>query len=259
MEEEFQIDGLVERYLKGELEGERLSEVEARIKEDPPFAELVELRRKSLAVLATAGRESLRERFKSIHQEMEAEEQEETKSTVSRFPRSRAWIAVAATILLLLVPLYFLLSSPSSTNTELYASYFQPGQDRVFTESRAVGDVDYTNAIKLFKQGNYEAALPGFQERVEVLPDSLIFHLYTGVCYLGLKRLPDSRGEFQYIINKGNTFLRPSAEWYQGLSYLQEDNQAEARSHFEYLVNYDGESLYQENAEEILDQLDSQD
>lgn len=254
MEEESQINELADGYLKGELEGERLLEVEARIKEDASFAELVDQRRKMLAVLAVAGRESLRERFKSIHQEMEAEE--EVSSTATRFSRTRIWFAVAATILLLLVPLYFVLSSPSVSSSELYASYFQPEQDRTFTASRVGEDVDYGNTIKLFKQGNYESALPGFQERMEVLPDSLIFHLYTGVCYLGLKRLPNARNEFQFIVNKGDSFLRPSAEWYQGLSYLQEDNIPAARKHFEFLVNYDGESLYKENAEEILDRLD---
>lgn len=267
MDQENQIRDLIDRYLKGQLEGEELQEIESRIGEEDGFAEKVEQRREVLAALAVAGREALRERFKRIHQEIEAEESgveenpegvpEEEIPRVGRSSSRRwVWLSIAATILILIIPIYFWLIPGSPSSNELYTQYFQPGKDRTFTVDRSDGDPGYSQGVEQFKQGNYQDALPIFSGLSETYPDSLIFHLYSGVCQLGLKEPAKARSEFNFLLNRELSYDQLAAEWYQGLSYLQEDNPEAARGHFETIRDSGIESIYSEQAIQLLEQME---
>ena len=253
---------LIDRYLKGELEGEELRAFEGRVGSDAAFAKQVEERKDALSVLAAAGREALRERFRALHREMEDEqtndhedeEQTNDQHTTNNPGRGRIWWALAAVILLLIVPTLLYFSGSNPAPQELYASYFQPGKDRNFDVGRSVANAQYAQGIEAFNANDFTNALPNFQDLSNQYPDSLIFQLFSGACHLGLTQPTQARQALTPIAEQPGNNYHPAANWYIGLSHLQEDEPEKARPYFEKLENK--ESIYTEQARELLDKLD---
>lgn len=236
-------DSRIDRYLKGDLDESARAEVEAQISQDANFAAAVEQRRATLRVIGVAGREALRARFKSLHQQMEPELPLQKR-------RIWPWLAAAATVLLLLIPLYWFMSAPSPQ--ALFDSHFQPGQDRYFSVLRDQEDLAFARAIRQFKNGNYRESAPYFQQKAEQFPDSLDFRLLNGVTQLGLRKTAQARSEFQFLLAGDRyDYFRAPAEWYAGLNELQAGNLQDAKAHFEFLADKAPPNNYREAAQKL--------
>lgn len=249
MEEDFQITETIDRYLRGELEGEALREMEQKIRDDAAFSIQVENRKTALQVIAVAGREQMREKLKEMHRRMETDE--------SGKKGSRRWryISIAAVILLLLIPVWFLLSPTASSPEELYQEYFLPGADRTFSGAREGEDAGFEQAVQQFKQGDYAESSPVFQARALQYPDSAVLRLYNGVAFLGLGESELASIELLTIATGDESVYVAAAEWYMGLLELSVGNKLEARKFLRSLANDTEPSEYADRAEEILDSM----
>lgn len=98
------ITDIIDQYLRNELEGEELEEVEERLASDPQFRSEVEAQKAVLNSLRILGRESLRDQFKGFHRELDLGEETSARETrVRRLWTKNRYYAIAASVALAIV------------------------------------------------------------------------------------------------------------------------------------------------------------
>ena len=143
---------------------------------------------------------------------------------------------------------------PSSNTDALFSSYYKPF-DAVSPVTRSINQDlsdNYSKGITSYKNGDYKAAVAGFEEVLEKDPKAESARFYQGLSQLALQNWDQTINSLSDVANKSGEYGK-EARWYLGLSYLKSGNKVKAIECFENLVKSDG--FYHDRADKILRRL----
>ncbi len=161
----------------------------------------------------------------------------------------RNW-RVAASIAILIGITALLVLQNQKAEVQLYDKYYVPFPIEDLT--RTPSDRSYeTKILNAYTEKNYEKAQSGLETLVVTYPDSLVYQLYLGNCYLNTGRTTEAINIFQNFNN--NDAFYETALWYRALSHLKLNEIQAAKSLLNTLIDYDG--IYGNEAKKLLEDL----
>lgn len=220
-------------FLAGKLHGEDLLKFKAKLRNDEGLLDKV-----SKKAVAVYGREKMRGKLESIHQEIAQE-----KKTIRFY-----WIA-AAMVIALGIPLLLGILNSSNRNQELFAQHFSvahhiPTMEHDENHPFHKGFLSYAN-------GNYEKAIEHFNSKEEKHDQ---VHYYLGISHLA-KENPDAKLALSHFDSiKEFSFLTKDVQWYRSLCLILLDSIDEAKGELKKLIDKDHEK--KDDAKELLEDLE---
>ena len=249
----------IEAYLLGELPVGEVEQFEAEMETDGELKNAVEQMRELQVDLTAWEADQFRTQMEEIRQELEENEEEtvgnppptekegpnETKPPRKGIPRW--YFAVAAGLLLLIIPIYLFLGPSSNT---ILDRYFEPYEE-LYT-GRGSADEEIKAALADYKAGEFEASLPHFDTYLETAPQDSQATFYSGVAHLAAGEAEEAIPLFRSIMNDEFLFYIP-AKWYLALAYIEADKQDDARAILRNLADTD--NSYSEKASNLWIEL----
>jgi len=162
----------------------------------------------------------------------------------------KTWIAVAASLLLLLAAgLYFLFPAKPSSE-KLYAQFAV--HDPLNIQQRgSSADSLATDAANKFNDKHYIEALPLLQKYLQQQPDDIQVKFSLAICYMETGAYMDAEKIFSATAS-GQTAYAETAQWYLALMALKQKNIDPCRT---YLEKITATSPYFTRAKELLGKL----
>lgn len=260
----------IEAYLLGELSEEARTAFEAELARNDDLKNALEEMKELQADMIVLERDNFLDRLNEIKGELEdtansaatsedtfegeAENEESRefsgeerpKGKVRRFPRW--YVAAAAAILLLIVPLYLVLRPPAT----LVDQYFAPYEN--LYSNRGSSDAEIKQALADYDDGNFTESITHFDAYLEIEPLDSEAIFYSGIAHLAIGKSEKAIELLSSVDSEGFIYsLR--AKWYLSLAYLQKDQKAEARTILEGVKSSKGE--LGQKASELIDELDA--
>lgn len=221
-------------YLTDKLEGKQITQVEQRILVDTAFAEKVEQYK---TILEGFGAIQMAEFSATIR----GWEQETTPSTKTNeaeiIPMTKRlrWLAVAASVLVLLFTGYWYAQSNYSNTAIIADMYSGPRDSSVMGDNQGIqGTIDqqFRQAHQLFNDKKYEASINAFDALLEAIPNT-------------------------DLDNFTKEYYTESAEWTQILAQLAKDGKTDTlKENVANIANKDGHD-HQKEAKALLSKLNS--
>lgn len=243
---------LFEVYLKGGMSVTDRADFDARLLADPSFAEEFRAFRAAAGVVRIAGEQRLKAKLAAIHAEV----------LPSGDPRvipisQRWWLAIAASLLVLIGSYYYFASQQASTS-DLYAEYMMPyqGPDR----ERGADGAGYSAWMRFadtYADARYDEAIIELDGITTDAAPAYLIAFYRGQCQM-LKATPDHHGarrSFEEVLASDND-LHASARWYLGLAAMKQGDRVSAREQFTALR--DAGSYKHAEAARLLEALPDQ-
>ncbi len=172
---------------------------------------------------------------------------------VRRF-QLRTWHKVAASIVLLLIPAYFLLRSPS--DEALFHTYFEAPRSTYFQTTRSVDatvDDDLSQAFAHYERGEWDVLLEALPQLQDQYPEKQDLTFYEGVAALAAGHTDDAIRLLRQCTNVTYQGVDRQAPWFLALAYLRRGDRAEAISWLEKTAELD--SPRRDDASELLERL----
>ncbi len=210
MEDQF---NLIDRYLLGKLNSEELKNFEQQMKMDQSLAKQVEQQRKAVQFLEIVRDNEMKDKLKTIHQEVRDGKEAKTRTLSGRRKILMAVFGAAASVLLLIF-CYNMLSKSTSPE-QLYADYFQTYNGLAVARDQSQDSV-LVQAVQLYQQKNYAAALSSFQGLAPLTENTMI-SLAIGVCQMELNNPQSAMLQFQQLLD--DPLYQEPAQWYLALTY----------------------------------------
>lgn len=248
------IEQLIEGYVMGTLSEEGVMMVEEKIKTDVGFAEEVQLFRELTKMVEIVGDLEMKQRFQAIDKSLQVGNRPTRLAWLGR----RSWLALAASILIIVVAVMWFLKPNSANTAAIFTQHFEPYQMPLSTQSESPDIAKpWTKAMQFYLQGDYNAATP-LLEQLTQKPTSQIyqFHFYLGICQMA-QAPPDLMAAIENfdIVQQANKDYVPQATWYMGLAYLKLGKNKVAKAIFKSIVNANQPHYKKESALKILKQL----
>ncbi|HHG84912.1 MAG TPA: hypothetical protein ENJ82_09210 [Bacteroidetes bacterium] len=134
--------------------------------------------------------------------------------------------AVAAVLLLLLIPTLMLLRSPD--NEALFSAYFSPYAD--VASGRGGNNLPtFLAGMQAYNAGDFAGALPYFKELLEAKPRDQDGLFYGGIAALAAGK-PGQAIQRLRLLREQESIFQKAATWYQALAHLKAGDTAKARS-----------------------------
>lgn len=205
------MNDLLEKYFQGTLTAEEQAEVDHLLKTDEAFKKEHAFQRQ----VRQAFIQQRRNQLKSLVKDLE-------KSSSVAWYRSKTWLSIAASVVLLVgIGMYFYQQDQSG-----YSEYFQPLPNMVAPTVRA-GEAtagETTKAFQLYEREEYAEAIRLWEQQ-----SSLNYkEIYMGISYLATKA-PDKALEYlRKPIQNDSLSLDAYRQWYLALTYLELGDRREA-------------------------------
>lgn len=207
---------LIESFYKGNLRGEELRAFNQKRREDRSFDQEVEDYLLIFESIKNEGEREFLNNLKNWENEI-SQKQETPVYNINRI------LAVAATVLVLIIPLtYWWISEQSSVNSnDLFVAYFQPYDDVVSERSNEVDD--FQVGMSAYNNNNYEQAIKHLKLVREQDSNKNAANLYLGIAYLANNQPDDAEQLFSLLKNSDDGLYKEVAEWNLVLTYLKKD------------------------------------
>ena len=244
---------LIEKYLEQRMSAEERQKFEQAMIDNPAIKEEIELHRQVTATLKGEKVHELRSVLKAVDKNWGAEKKEQ--KGVARTINFRRVIAIAATVLLMVMSYQFFFTSGGPvSNEQLFADNFQPYQMLLSQRGLSEGEKNIVleNAISAYSKGNYQSAASFFQQLSQNDPTDISYQFYLAVAQLGAKENDTSINLFQNIISTEGHPFKEQSQWYLALAYLQNGDNENARK---TLSEIESGQFKNAEARQILEQL----
>ena len=169
---------------------------------------------------------------------------------------NRYSMAIAASVLLLVVTWVAINPFGSESGPELFAEHFEPYANSVVTLKRGDNVLqtdDRTTAYLAYDRGDFARAVQVFNKILPNSDDQTLDLFYLGNAYLAIGNNEKAVAAFKAVVD-ARSGLTLNAKWYLGLSYLQTNELTSAKEVFAELAELGKD--YAENSKKILDNLD---
>lgn len=234
----------IDKYLSGQMDADERAAFEAELRSDTDLAEELELQKDMNRFLERRQkRDALIGELDSLGQEFFSQ-QTNSGRVVSLVGRRRWALAVAATVILLVVAWFALRPS-------LYDQYAQHPPLALVTKS-GESELDLATAEKEFNSGAYQKALPILQEYVVNHPEDNLVKIYFGIAKMETGAVNEAREIFTSLATSESPEIKDFAVWNLALSYLKDGDKAGCA---QVLAAVGAESTYYEKAQQLLNKL----
>lgn len=255
---------LIERYFEGALSGPERTEFDRSL-DDPNFREAMEFHYKLLRVLKKErDRHPLKQLFREEEKKITGTAREESgKKTGAKIPQGvrirpiRRWMAVAASVIILVIPAYFIyLNSIDDPRSALAQEFIElPNRSIQAGGGSAASLEEGKNA---FFNGNYAEAI---QSLANIPPNQVGYaeaRILTAYAHFKMKQYSEAIAAFDQVLNDQELFIQlpdqfrdhKQIRWDRLLAYYAAGQTAEYQSEMDYFQSV-GEMFYRNKAVEF--------
>lgn len=182
-----------------------------------------------------------------------------TKGPGKKKPNGTIWLVLVLLLLMVLAGLYFMKSTDDQsefTTEEIFAANYEPfpniinGQTRGEEGMISEEDVDFRQAMLLYEQGDFQAALGRMKS------DSLDAFklLYRGIALLETGQTEGAIQSLAQAVAIENEEIEDAVTWYLALAHVKAANVSEAQIALETIVQRD-DHYKKKEAADILEKL----
>lgn len=240
----------IEAFLAGKLAGEELQAFQEAMKADIDLQKEVSLHQQLAEATGGEHFHAFRAALKETDASWEAEKGDLLKGKVRKLSYWQLGL-IAAGVVMLYAMLWLIFQNQPKSSRDLFATHFQP-YEMVLSQRSAPTDQSAAleAAIAAYAKEAYAESEKQFQQLAEAYPDEPIYQLYACVSALADDRSETAINCFTKLQSTPN--LAEQAQWYLGLSYLQQNDREAAKAAFNEIK----QGAYQfEAAQEILEGL----
>lgn len=263
VEAELEIDGFfltgedIDAYVLEEGTEEENQRLENRQKLDVDFADQIANHADMVKGIYLNGEDELKVNLGEITKELEQEgyfgphEEVNSPAKIRSMYTRRFWMAVAASILVLVVSIPLLLSDGGGGSTPNLAEVgkFEPYEDKlsepVRLELSELGMAGSTKGLETLQKGleayklkDYVQSAQFFEEYLNAEPSQhyiIKTQFYLSVSYVGQEKYETAIGLLENLDGNGNFEWKADVQWYLGLAYFKSKEKAKAKAIFEKL------------------------
>lgn len=234
-----------ERYLGAEMDAGERTDFEAELSSNEELRKDFELYNSINKTMSASPNENkLRETLQQMNKKYFA------GGAVVKKGSFKTWMAVAATLLLLLAAGFYFLFPTKPSVEKLYAQFAV--HDPLSIQQRGnAADSLATNAANTFNDKHYIEALPLLQQYLQQQPDDIQVRFSLAVCYMETGAYMDAEKIFSAMAS-GQTAYAETARWYLALMALKQKDISQCRT---YLEKITATSPYFTKAKELLGKL----
>ena len=252
MKEKINYSEFIDRYLDKNLSGPELNWFEKELDSNPELLAELNLQKNLNKALSQGDILDLREKLNVIHEMVDPE----LKRKKIKITFLNNWVGIVAACAVIMIAIGFLLTNsinPVQTAEVLFDQYYEPYV--IPTNYRSVTDINniFHKALVEYKKQDYQKALQLFE--IVLIKDEFRMDvtLLTGISNLEIENYNKANNSFQKVINHNDNLFIEQAEWYLALCFLKTGEQEKAHLQFEKII--DDNSLYKEEAEDVLKKL----
>lgn len=241
----------IEQYFEGKLHGETLREFEERLKTDESFASLVDRYKAAIKGIRLFGKEELKKKLKTIHNELEIKE--------TKKPFDIKWYLAAASVaaIITIVTVFYFTADQTYSNDKLYAMHYQTYDADISTRSGIPNsELALFKALEQYNAKNYEEATVLFNEILTNDKSNMEALFFLGLSQMEQEKFDDAIRSLESIIECESVIYMSNARWYLGLCYLKADNNKKALEQFKTIAA-DTSALKNDIASEILSKIET--
>ena len=247
-------DDDLDRYLRDEMDAPEKQAFEQQLANDTTLADDLALQQDTIKGIRLDGSHNLKQQLQAVEAGLAGKEiaANTDKSGIHR--RLMAWVAIAASLLTVVLLGYLFLTNASSPE-EMYVAYYQPypnlinpaqrstevEEETVLEQAvRAYDGQDYEQALRLFAQGNARSN-PGYT-------------FYYAASYLGLDQPNEAIPLFEQVVQDKESLFYEPALWYLALAHLKTGDTTAAVPYLETLSSQGGD--YVREARELREEIE---
>ena len=222
----------IDQFILGDLPSQAAAEIEQRISNDKVFAEQVEDRKTVLLYAKLIGQRQRKEELKAMvfdEKKMINETIENRKIENNIPPAKRSsvfkYLAVAASLALFLISIYWLIPNANTQLNPLAEQYFELYEAP--SEKSNDKETIQEQAYKAYKNGEFAKAIPKLNQ---VLDSNFENRLLLGNAYFKNGDFDKALEQFNFLANNKNenNLFSDIGKWYAALTYLQIEKKDEA-------------------------------
>ncbi len=162
------------------------------------------------------------------------------------------YYAVAAVLLIGFMSILVL--TKKNPNETLYTAYYEPYPNAFPLVRGEIEGGTIEEAMTFYEKGEFDKALPIYNNILIKEPDNHIICLYKGISLLETGNIETAIDIFQIIIDRKDPQLDETAKWYAALAYLKKNDMAVSKKYFNELIQEN--SYYKEKAQQVMENLE---
>jgi len=175
---------------------------------------------------------SLRNKLEDFHEELSlGQPQLKSKESLEKSSFNIKYLAIAASLVLLMGLGYWLLFGQKSADEKLFAQYFKPDPGLI-TPMSTTSDYEFYRGMVDYKQGNYDLAIERWSTLIEQKPNNDTLNYYLGVSYLAQDKNENAIKYLSKALESPNSIFVNESWYYLGLAYLKDGYSDKAISSF---------------------------
>jgi hypothetical protein len=239
---------LIEAYLDGSLEKEKVEEIKARAEMDAEFADLIRLHKEINDSIQDNELNSLRQELRRI-----SVSKEYSIYRVS-FPLKRI-IQIAAAFLFVIIVSAVVIKRvfPGYSGSAVFDTYYVKYEPDVITRSDNLIKNSLENAQLLYQTGNYTECVRILDNMVSNDKQNYLLLFYRGLTKIELQQPEEAINDFLKIPPDWNNPYSIHRNWYLALCLIETGQAGKADPLLKRLSIGDG--FYSERAKKILDKI----
>ena len=238
----------IEQYLNNEMTPQERAGFELQIASDEALRNYVQLYDtidKTMKVENTSPNENeLRQTLQQMNRKYFAEGGKVIQGSFKK------WLAIAASVIILVTAGIYFLSSNKTSPEKLYAQFANHDALNIQLRGNAADSLAQ-NAAEAFNKKSYAEALPLLEQYIPLQPDDIQMKFSLAICYLETGKYNAADTIFSSIAS-GPTAYAATAQWYQALSVLKQKEITKCRT---ILNSIPQSSSFSAKAKELLKEL----
>lgn len=211
----------IESYLLGLMTEEEKVPFESELEKNQIFRNQYEDIKVLLQEVELA---SLKESMDGFHSELKSTQ------VVPILPKKQIYwkpLAIAASVLFLLVISFWVFLGNTSENEKLFLAYYQPDPGLVTAMGNS-SQYEFDRGMVDYKTGDYRAAITRWEKLLAEKPDNDSLNYFLGSAFLAIGDPDLAKPYLEKTTQIESGIFQKEAYWYLGLSLVKSGNSAEA-------------------------------
>lgn len=209
---------LIDAYLLGTLDSDQLAEFNERMELYPDFRQMVKDQK---ALMQSVEEINLQDSLESFHAEIKEEPQKKWMS--------REWLALAASILVLISVSTWAIFNSGNSAEKVFAANFKPDPGLPTTMGTA-SDYEFYYGMVNYKRKEYSEAINRWEPLYAANPENDTVVYFLGVANLANGNARQAEKYLQMAKQKTESVFYEETKYYLALSLLKENKIDEAKA-----------------------------
>ena len=201
-------------------------------------------------------RDQMKAQLQTLEADIQSEEKSARQESAPKAKVVRMWpryLAVAASVALLIGAFFWLNPMNSSGESELFAQHYEP-YPNVIAPIQKSGDQPTAKEqpFQDYERGDYEAALEGLNN----LDESPERNFFQALSLIGLERYDEAKTQLSIIGKTDGARFQQAATWYLALIEIRAENWAEAKIYLQEAIAINVNTPLARRAKRVLEKIE---